>query len=217
MALYEDFFSWVLPEVAGCPEITAIQAIRDATIEFCERSLIHQVDHDPVSVTAKIPDYDLESPVTGTRIIRVMRAWFKGNELIPAAPDQVDDPTIYNQRIGGYETNYGTPTHFAQKDPQTISLIQIPDQTVSRAVTMRVALTPLRSSTSCDDQLFEQWVDHIAAGAITRLQLSSGKPYTNPQSAAINQSRFTQGVNAARQRATRGWNRSDLSVQLRRI
>lgn len=214
---YEEFFSYVLPEVSGCPEITAIQAIRDTVIRFCEMTLVHQADHDPISVTAKIPDYDLETPVTGTRIVKVMNAWYKGEKLEPAAPDDVNDPSVYNQRIGGVTVSYSTPKAFIQKDTESISLLPIPDQTLASAITMRVALAPLRNTSTCAEFLFEQWVEPIAAGAVAKLQMSAGKPYSSPQTAAINQALFMQGVNVARQRAVRGFNRSSLSVQLRKI
>lgn len=213
---YEDFFSWVLPDVAGCPEITAIQSIRDSVIQFCELSLIHQTDHDPISVTAKIADYDLESPIANTRIVKVMKAFYKGSELAPASPDEVTDPGVYNTSIGGYTPNYQPPTSFFQKDTASITLMPIPDQSVANAITMRVALVPSRSSSSCEDFIFEQWVEPIAAGAVARLQISSGKPYSNPQAAAANQARFMAGVNVARSRAVRGFNRSSLSVQMRK-
>ena len=212
---YENFFSWVLPEVAGCPEITAIQSIRDSVIQFCELTLIHQVDHDPISVIARNSDYDLETPVTGTRIVKVMKAFYKGSELTAAAPDSVRDPAVYNRSIGGYTPSYQTPVAFFQKDTATISLVPIPDQTVANAITMRVALVPTRSSTTCEDFIFEQWVEPIAAGAVARLQISSGKPYSNTQAAGANQARFLAGVNLARSRAVRGFNRSSLRVQLR--
>ena len=214
---YEEFFPYVLPDVAGCPEITAIQAIRDSVINFCEQSLIHQVDHDPVSVVAKIPDYDIESPVSGHRVTKIMKAWYKGSELSPAAPDQVRDPSVYNQRIGGYQADYSTPKFYIQKDASTFSLLPIPDQSLPAAITMRVALVPLRTSSSCEDFIFEQWVEPIAAGAVAKLQLSAGKPYSNPAAAAIHQATFIRGLNAARQKANRGYTRSNLSVQLRRI
>lgn len=214
---YEEFFPYVLPDVAGCPEITAIQAIRDSVINFCEQSLIHQVDHDPVSVVAKIPDYDIESPVGGHRVTKIMKAWYKGSELSPAAPDQVRDPSVYNQRIGGYQADYSTPKFYIQKDASTFSLLPIPDQSLPAAITMRVALVPLRTSSSCEDFIFEQWVEPIAAGAVAKLQLSAGKPYSNPAAAAIHQATFIRGLNAARQKANRGYTRSNLSVQLRRI
>ena len=131
---YEEFFSWVLPEVAGCPEITAIQAIRDTVIDFCEKSLIHVVDHDPVKVIAKQSDYELDTPILGHRIIKVMQAYYQGQMLEPVSPDDVTDPSVYNQKIGGYTASYATPRGFMQKSWDTISLIPIPDQTVSSAV-----------------------------------------------------------------------------------
>lgn len=214
---YDEFYPWVLPEVPGCPEIAAIQAIRDSVINFCELSLIHQADHDPVATVAQRADYDLETPVSGTRIVKVMKAWHKGQELQPGAPDQVRDPSVYNQSIGGYTTTYSTPRAFIQKDSESISLLPIPDQSLASAITMRVALAPLRNTTTCEDFLFEEWVEPIAAGAVAKLQLSPGKPYSNPATAAINLSNFKAGVNAARQQATRGYTRASLSVQMRRI
>lgn len=217
MTAYEDFFPWVLNEVPGCPEITAIQAIRDTMIDFCEKTLIHQVDHDPISTIATVPDYDLDAPVRGTRVVKVMRAWHKNTELLPAAPDQVRDPHVYNQGIGGTETSYSTPTHFVQKDSSSISLLPIPDQSVTNVITMRVALAPLRNSTSCEDFLFEQWAETIGAGAVARLQMSAGKAYSNAQTAAVNQAKYLVGVNAARMKANRGYARSNLAVQMRKI
>ena len=215
---YDDFLSRVLSEVPGCPEVAAVQAIKDSVIDFCEKSLIHQVDHDAVSVIAKVPDYDLETPVTGTRIIRVMKAWYLGNELSPVAPDYIRDPSLYNQRIGGdYETKYSSPQNYTHKDTATVSFYPVPDKTVANAITMRVALAPLRSSTTCEDFLFEQHVEDISAGAVARLQASPGKTYTNPQFAAMNQKRYMAGVNDARMRSNRGFTRANMQVKLRRV
>lgn len=217
MASYDDFLSRVLPEVPGCAEITALQAIKDATIEFCEKSLIYQADHDPVSVAAKTADYDLDSPVADTRIIKIMKLWYSGNELAASAPDQVSDPTLYNQQVGDYSTQYGTPRTFVQKDSETFSLFPIPERQLSNAITMRVALAPLRSATSCADFLFEQFVEPIAAGAVSRLQMTPNKAYSNPKLAGYYQGQYMVGVNDARQKATRGFTRANLSVQMRRI
>lgn len=217
MKSYDDFLPWVLPEVPGCPEITATQYVRDTVIQFCELSLVHQADHDPVTAIARQADYDLETPVTGTRIVKVMRAWYKGQELEAGAPDLVTDPSVYNQRIGGYTTSYSTPRAYIQKDANTFSLLPIPDQTLASAITMRVALAPLRSSTQCEDFLFEQWADVIASGAVARLRLLPGKAFFNPNMANVSQSRFVVGVNSARQKANRGYTRASLSVQLRKI
>lgn len=217
MASYDDFLSRVLPEVPGCPEVAAIQAIKDSAIQFCEHSLILQADHDPVSVIAKINDYDLETPVTGTRITKIMKMWYQGKELHPNAPDQIGSPLAYNKNIGGFETTYNDPQVYFQKDSATFSLFPIPEKTVASAITMRVALAPLRSSTTCDDILFEHWAEPIAYGAVGRLMLQPAKSYTNPELSRSYQARFIIGVNEARQKASRGYTRANMSVRLRRI
>lgn len=217
MASYDDFLSRVLPEVTGCPELLATQAIKDTVIEFAERTLIHQVDHDPVSAVARIPDYDLETPVTGTRIIKIMKLWYSGTPLEAAAPDEITDPTVYNQRVGNYQTQYATPRTYLQKDSETFSLFPIPEQSLVNAVTMRVALAPLRSSTTCADIFYEHWVEPIAAGAVARLQMSPGKAYSEPRLAQAFMSRYMVGINEARQKASRGYTRANLRVQMRRI
>lgn len=216
MATYDDFLSRTLSEVPGCPEIAAIQALRDSAVEFCEKSLIHQVDHDPVSSIAKIFDYDLESPVTGTRVTKIMRAWFQGEPLEPAAPDQVLDPTAYNQFISGVSTAYSTPKLYFQKDHATFSLFPVPDKSIPNAVTLRVALAPLRDANIVADFLYEQWVEVISAGAIYRLQSSMGKAYHNPKLAQVFGDEYRRGINDARHKAVRGYTRANLRVQMRR-
>lgn len=217
MVPYDNFLGRLLNDVPGVPELGALQAIRDACIDFCEKTLIHQADHDPVSVIAKLADYDLETPAEQTKVIRILKAWYKGDSLDPVAPDYVTDPALYNQNIGGYTTRYSTPKVITQKDTTTFSLYPPPDLTVASAITMRVALAPLRDSDSCADFLYENWVDDICAGAAARLQASPNKGYSNPQFAASNQKRYMAGVNDARMRSNRGLTRANMQVKLRRI
>ena len=213
---YEKFFSNVVPEVIGCPEITVFNAIQNAAIEFCEKSLILQADHDPVTVVGNIVDYDLEPP-TDTLVVKVMRAWLEGTELTALAPDLVNGPAVYNRLYTSYQAAPGTPNSFLQKDPRSISLWPLPDQNYTNSLTMRVALKPTRASTTIDDVIFEDYAETIASGALYRLMSSVGKSYTNVEMAGIHKGLFNQGINVARQRATHGQVRSNLQVKLRRI
>lgn len=215
MKKFEDFFPDVLPDVPGCPPDMAIRAIRHTVIEFCERSLIHQVTQDPISLRPNLSDYYLDTP-SGFRIQKIMKVWFRGQVLDPVAPDEINTPEAYNARIAGYTATKSEPVAYTQKDFESITFLPIPDQTYSAAITMRVALAPLRDSAGCEDFLYEQWGEYLACGAKARLMLTTGKPYTNPEAAAVNQARYTVALNDARQRAIRGNVRSDLRVQLRK-
>lgn len=216
MASYEDFFSRVLIEVPGCPEITATQAIRDSCIEFCEKSLILTRDHDPVTVKANVVDYDLEPP-SGYLVIKVMQAWLDHNKLEPLAPDVVRDAAVYNRLFTAYQAAPSTPLRYLQKDERTISVWPVPDQNFTNGLTMRVALKPTRLSSSVEDVLFEDYAEPIASGAVSRLMSSVGKAYSSPQGASLHRALFVQGLNVARQRSSHGHTRSNLSVRLRRV
>jgi len=216
MASYEDFLPYVMVEAPGCPEVLALQVIRDAAIDFCVRSQFIQRDHDPISVVANIIDYDLDPP-TGQLVVKVMKAWYKANELQPVAPDYVNDPLFYNKGATGVSPNKSTPMVYTQKDERTISIFPYPSESTSNSLTMRVSLKPTRSSTTCEDSLYEDYTETIASGALARLFASPGKAYTAPQLVMAHQSKFMSGVNEARQRASRGQVRANMQVRMRRI
>ncbi len=215
MASYEAFLSRVLIEVPGCAEISAIQAIKDTCIEFCEKSLVVTRDHDPITIVSGIVDYDLEPP-TGYLVVKVMKAWVENNEIQPMAPDVVRNASVYNRLFSSYQSAPSTPIRFLQKEERSISLWPVPDKKYSNGLTLRVALKPTRSSTTIEDVVFEDYAETIAAGALRRLHLSFDKPYTDERRASARQAEFMSGVNVARQRTSHGHTRSNLSVKLRR-
>ena len=215
MKTLESFLPEILPDVPGCPSDMAIRALRNTIIEFCEKSFIHQVTLDPVTALEGVTDYDLEPP-KGYRIQKIMKMWYLGKEMDPLAPDDIGLPDAYRTNIAGYIASKGPPAGYTQKDVDTFSILPIPDQKYSNAITMRVALVPLRDATEVEDFLFELWGESIGFGAKARLMLNPGKPYSNAESATYNQARFVSGLNDARQRALRGNVRSDLRVQLRK-
>jgi len=211
MAAYEAFLSRVMPEVAGCPEPVAIQAIKDTCIEFCTRSNALQQDLDPVTLIANQSEYDLEPPA-GYRVSRVMKVWRGDTELTPAAPDMIRVPDAYRATAGS-----AAPTFYFQKTASTISFLDVPKVTERNVVTIRAAITPTRASTTIDDEILELWAEEIAHGAKYRLMLVPGKPYSNPQSSAVEKALFDAGVNKAMLQASRGYVRSSMRVKLRKI
>lgn len=216
MAAYEDFLSRVLIEVPGCAEISALLAIKDTCIEFCEKSLILVRDHDPITVYQNEVDYDLEAPA-GTVVVKVMRAWIENTPLDPAFPDVVKDASVYNRLYSSFQAAPSMPQRYLQKSERTISVWPLPDKTYSNGLTLRVAVKPTRDSTSVDDVIYEDYADVIAAGALSKLMRSSGKPYTDLRLAEDRRREFLSGLNVARQRSSHGHSRSNLSVRLRRI
>lgn len=216
MTSYEDFLSRVLIEVPGCAEISALLAIKDACIEFCEKSLILVRDHDPITVYQNEVDYDLEAPAQ-MLVVKVMKAWMENNPIDPMFPDIVRDASVYNREYSSFQSAPSTPRKYLQKSERTISVWPLPDKTYMNGLTLRVALKPTRNSTAVDDVIHEDYADAIASGALSKLMRSSGKPYTDLRLAEDRRREFMAGLNVARQRSSHGHSRSNLSVRLRRI
>ncbi len=215
MSAHAAFLDYVLPHVPGCTPEMALLEIKNTIIDFCEKSLILQQDHDPVTATKDVIDYDLEPP-SGYLVVKIMNAWYKGQKLDPMSPDQIETPSVYNQQ-SGYLVNKGDPRGYLQKDARTFSLYPIPIETVPLSVTMRIALKPTRTLATIEDVIFDDYAEIIGHGAVSRLALSPGKPYTNRQLAADRQSLYIAGLNVARDRAQKGYVRSSKHVRMRRI
>lgn len=215
MTAHTAFLDYVLPQVPGCTQEMALLEIKNTIIDFCEKSLILEQDADPLTVINGISDYDLEPP-RNYLVVKIMKAWYKGQLLDPYSPDQVETPSVYNQN-SGYLVNRGDPRFFIQKDARSFSLYPIPKETARLALTMRVAVKPTRASTEIEDVIFEDYAEIIGHGAVSRLALSPGKPYSNRQLAADKQSLYIAGLNVARDRAQKGYVRSSKHVKMRRI
>jgi hypothetical protein len=213
MVSLDEFLPYVVPDCPGISDAGAMEAIISAAIEFCEKSLVLQADHDAISVKTGVVDYDL-APPTDHLICKVLKVWFRHYLLPPNAPDDVDYATVYNDFLS---TSGGTPRVYFQKDARTLSVWPIPQADEASVITLRVALKPKRGATSVSDVLYEDWADVIAAGAKSTLQMTPGKPYGNPIAAQYNRNVFTAGVNRAMTRANKGNTRANLSVRMRRI
>lgn len=216
MKLWSDFFENVIPYVPGCPAITAEVAIKNTVIDFCEKSLILQRDHDPVSVVANQADYDLDPP-KGYVVVKIMQAWFESNPIHATTYDYITDPTHLNAGFPSAKLRVGTPTHLLQKDERTFALVPAPEKNIANAITLRVALKPSRSSSGVEDVIWEDYAETIAHGAKARLMMTAGVPYSNPQAATTGAVLYQQGLNVARQRAAHGYSRGNLQVKMRRI
>lgn len=215
MTSYESFLPYVLPDVPGCPEIAAIQAIRNTVIDFCEKSLVVQADLDPVSLSAGTADYDLEPP-SNRLVTKIIKLFYKNQELPPFGQDFVPSATFYNPDATDGDSR-SEPRGWSQKDERTFSVFPVPKVAESNAITIRAALKPTRASSSCDDVLFEDYVEYLAAGAKARLMLQPNKAYTNPNLVVTQNQLYMQGVNMARQRVSRGHTRANLRVKMVKI
>ncbi len=198
---YEQFLPEVLPYVRDCPELVAVNAVRNACIEFCDRSLWLLYHHSPISTVAGESTYELDLP-DDTTTARVMDAWYLNGPLAPIGEDDIKQMFLTDWREAT-----GIPAFYTHLDPAEIVLAPTPVQDEDDALALIVALRPTRDSVEVDDTLYERWAEEIGCGARARLHQIPGQPFFDITLASRSQMMFDHGVGLARIERNRGLTR----------
>lgn len=214
MKSVNSFLPYVMPFVMACPKTVARRAVIDSAIEFCERSGIVRQTLDPVSVYANQPYIDLSAPGQQD-VAMVLRAWYRGAEMQPAALAHVNAVQAWRQDVPGVTLRTGDPSEYFESAGRQLGLYPVPAADLASAITVRVSLRPKRAATQLDDVLYDNWVEAIAAGALLRLHGTPGQAYTDMAQASRRQSEFLAAAGRARGEAERGRTRGEVRVENR--
>lgn len=206
---WTNYLPEVLPEVEGCPKIQAINAIRNAAIEFCEKSRVWEYNFtSKVALVAAQASYVLVPP-TGSEIVAVTYLGFLpvGATKSRRVDGPIGEPEMDEKRPAWREENSTGTTNTVDLFTQlknTIRLVPIPVVNQSDALVVSAALKPTRASTYGDDRLYDEWLEFIAHGAKQRLMMVPKKPWSNPELAEWHRTMFRRGINRALARRQKG-------------
>jgi hypothetical protein len=205
---YDKFLTEVMPFVPNVPEFVAINAIRNACIEFCTETRYVQVDHDPLTGVKDIPNYQIDTP-DDTAFVDVIEGWYNNVLLIPKSVDELS--SIY--RTLDWRTLDGNPAYITRVIQPEIILVPMPNATLPNALTLRIALAPTRDSMTVDQKVWEHYAETIGKGARARLYMTPGQPYSNPGMGMQVRREFTLEMSRARRKMEKGLGRADLRIQ----
>ena len=177
MKALSAFFPRILPYLPGCPEPLVAQVLIDAAIEFCDSSLVLRQNLDTFNTVIGRVQYDLDAPSAQHDINRVMGVTLDGKELVAGMSEALrgDMPTAPAKPRGFYTDR--TDSVF------TLMLSPPPDEVYS--VLVNVALSPARTATQLDDDLYNTWINPIVSSAIAKAMQIPGQPFSNPAQAQI--------------------------------
>jgi len=192
---YETLLPEILPMVTGCPDTLIENSVRQAAIEFCEKTGIYQSELDPVTTVSGIYEYDLEAP-SGTSVHKIMWVTHDGKELEPIST------TLLEQRVPDWRDsdNYSTPEYFL-KQGASFLLAPVPAATMPLSTILRVQLKPTHRSTACDESVMSDWRDSIVNGALFRLLRIPNRDWTDLNGAQIYGRLFAEAVVRAEREA----------------
>jgi hypothetical protein len=209
---YSAFLPDVLPYVRDVPEFVAINAIRNACIEFCEESTWWRTTLGDITLVAGQSEYDLDVEV-GCAVAAIMSAHI----------GRVKIQTVYEEflveTIGpDWRTRTGPVQYLVHDgDFDTIRLAFVPDVVPEDPLQLHVAIRPIKTSTRVPKELYERWGEIIGFGARARLHDTPGQPYSNEEAAAKFRRWFESGYGDAKIQANRGRGRGPLMVRPPRL
>ena len=205
---YETFHPEVLPHFPSIPEVVVTNAIRNACIEFCDRTEWLYYTPTPISLIASEDEYALDDVPTDTTVARIESAWASNLPLLPKA--EVDLRRIFGL---DWRKQIGRPQYITQYVPETVIVVPAPMVAVPTGLELTLVLRPTRASTTVDDSLFERWAEVISYGAKYRLHETPGHAYENPDAAMKYRQLFNAGIGKAIEERQRGLTRATMRVR----
>lgn len=195
---YSDMLGEVLPYLAADPSDPVTEgAIKRAVIEFCTRTWLWKHASFTVDVAAGVSSYTL-TPPTGSIVVEVLDMRFNGSPITGSAFASL------NATQPGWMTEQGTPRTYTQIESDRVILTPTPDATQVGALVATLILAPGYDSTGAPQWIMSKYRYALAEGAISRLMLMPGRPWTDLQGGIDRRDRFESHMANARMDATHG-------------
>lgn len=143
-------------------------------------------------------DYALTS--TSGEIAEVRYAEFDGQTIYPVSLNALDsaDKSWRHKMTSA-------PTHFIKEAADRIRLVYCPNENVVDGLVVWINLMPLRTATTVEDFLYNQYFETIADGAAYRLLSMAGQPWGNLETSAAYGARYTNDKNKAWHKGRHGF------------
>lgn len=183
-----DFDSLVMPYAPGLPRPSARRFIRQAAIEFCERTRCWR---EILTVTVDEANEAIITPAYAA-LHRIEEAIY--NDEVKLQPTQYTDVSL-SERV-----SEGMPGYIFQTSPNTISLMPYATGTVKVSAFLKpiegsdMELNAGGETVDALDVLpvfmLTQYGPQIACGALALALMVPGQPFTNPQQAMYYRQKF---------------------------
>lgn len=223
---YDNLLPEVAPHVAGASEPLVVNAIRNAVIEFCERSWAYQVLLGPITITPFVQEYVFAAGTNGqpalTTTAAIMWALYNRRQLGAVAKADLNIDT-YNWQsptpgsvITTTQAQTGTaPTrYYSDQESALIGLTPIPNAIASQGgFYVQVALTPSRASADFPTWIYENYLEELAHGALYKLFAMPKKAWTNANLAGTYKKMFLEDCADARVDSARSYTRAPIRTR----
>lgn len=200
MQAWASWFPDLLPHVPGCPQVLAEHELRRAAQVLMRRTRAWKVDVPAVAVSAGQDVVTVAPPSADHELVRVEAAWYDGRPLEPTTAEVLD--ALY---ADDWRAHTGTPSKYIQIVPGEIRLYPVPVANAVTGLSVRLSVAPSETAAGLPDDIALRFRDEVQVGAKARLMLYPGRPWTNPELAAVYGQAFDSLVGTATAAAARSY------------
>lgn len=196
------FLPSIMPYAPGCPEPTAFAAIITAAQTFSERTRLWRstatLDVTPDSAS-------LVTVPVGAELFEIESARFGGRDLKPISLSDLD-----TYHPGWRDLDNGDARWLTQTEPGSVLLV--PGST--GALSLSTLLRPTDKADQLPD-LFGQYTQVIADGALADILMLPAQSYSDPQRAQFYAQRFDSRIDSLFKRTIQGQQRAPVRARAR--
>ncbi len=202
MADISVFLPKVRQYAPGAAEPAAYDAIREAVIEFCDRTRLWR---DKITETTAAFGPITLTPAAGAAIADIDLVRVEGRQLERVSSQYLDD------RYGAWRdtTFTGTPSFVTQLAEDEITIVPW----AACDVDVYVRYRPTNTTETIPDFIADGYASTIQAGALARLLMIPGQPFTNPDLAMAFAQRFQADLDQFAARPISGQQRAPVRTK----
>ena len=205
----DDFVKYVTPQAENCPDFVVRREVISTVAEICRETGCITAE-SCFATTPGMAEYDIPL-ADGLHVEMVRQAYCDGLRLQSVRLDELSAA----MRGTDWFEKAGKPLYYTFKRLDYIRLIPRPE--AEAFVRLDVLVTVGRDTKQIPAQFFEDYLDTVVAGALSRIFRIAGQTYTNYQLADRNLAIYEQGLVGIKADAQRDFTRSPGRVKINRI
>jgi hypothetical protein len=181
MKAWTTFYDEVMPELPGAELPLVLHQIKKTCLDFYDSTTVSREVLALINVVANTADYTIvPTDAANFDVDRVLEVrYFNGSRFVKLDPTNDSNANI---DMPDWDTKTGTPTQFLQSTgPGKITLLRIPDTSITGGLKVKIAKVPLYAGAGIDDDVYAAYGETIAYGIKGRMMRMAKKPWSNPQ------------------------------------
>jgi len=204
-----EFERYVLPWVAAAPIPAVHAAIRDAAIEFCERTRFTTQFVDGIAVSASDPEICITVPNCDYEVYEVIDVWTSQGRITPKTKDELSVRFPMGWTEERRDSMALIPYYICTKH-DVLRLVPAPSISLQNEIRVYAAMRPTRTAKTLCSSLLNHCSRAIGDGALALLHSHTSMSYAQPKEQLRFRGMFERAMTELGDNYAHGFNKPQL-------